>query len=58
MDKLDRLELGVIYIGNDEKGLIENKEELFTTIPEKTNCRIYELDEETKKIKKEIDKNK
>ena len=56
MDKIDKLQLGVIYIGNDEKSLIENKEELFTTIPEKTNCRVYELDEETKKRKQEIEK--
>ncbi len=25
MDKLDKLQLGVIYIGNDEKSLIDNK---------------------------------
>ncbi len=53
MDKLDKLQLWVIYIGNDEKSLIDNKEDLFTTIPEKTNCRVYELDDEMKKIKKE-----
>ena len=52
MDKLDKLQLGVIYIGNDEKSLIDNKEDLFNTIPERTNCINYELDEETKKIKK------
>ena len=56
MDKLDRIELGVIYINNDEKYLIENKEDLFTTIPERTNCRIFELDEETKQKRKEIEK--
>lgn len=44
MDKLDKLQLGVIYIGNNEKCLIDNKEDLFTTILEKTNCRIYEFD--------------
>ena len=36
--------------------MIENQEELFNTIPEKTNCRVYELDEETKKRKQEIEK--
>lgn len=56
MDKLDRIELGVIYINNDEKCLIENKEDLFTTIPERTNCRIFKLDEETKQKRKEIEK--
>ena len=55
MGKIDKLELGVIYIDNDEKCLLENKEELFTTIPEKTNCKIYELDEETKRTKQEIE---
>ncbi len=54
MDKIDKLQLGVIYIGNDEKCLLDNKEDVFTTIPEKTNCRVYELDEETKKRKEEI----
>ena len=58
MNKLDRIELGVIYINNDEKCLIENKEDLFTTIPERTNCRIFELDEGTKQKRKEIEKQK
>ena len=53
MDKIDKLQLGVIYIGNNEKCLIDNKEDLFNTIPERTNCIIYELDEETKKKKLE-----
>ena len=53
MDKIDKLQLGVIYIGNNEKCLIDNKEDLFNTIPERTNCRVYELDEETKNKKLE-----
>ena len=53
MDKIDRIQLGVIYIGNDEKCLLDNKEEVFTTIPERTNCRVYELNEEIKKKKLE-----
>ena len=53
MDKIDRIQLGVIYIGNDEKCLLDDKEEVFTSIPERTNCRIYELDEETKNKKLE-----
>ena len=32
MDKLDKLQLGVIYIGNNEKCLIDNKEDLFIHI--------------------------
>ena len=54
MDKIDKLQLGVIYIGNNEKCLLDNKEDVFNSIPEKINCRIYELDEETKKRKEEI----
>ena len=53
MDKIDRIQLGVIYIGNDEKCLLDNEEEVFTSIPERTNCRVYELDEETKNKKLE-----
>ena len=55
-DKLDTLELGVIYIGKNEKCLIDNKEDLFNTIPERTNCITYELDEDIKKRKLEIEK--
>ena len=36
-------------LGNDEKSLIDNKEDLFTTIPEKTNCRTFIFDKEEKK---------
>lgn len=49
MNKLDKIQLGVIYLGNDEKSLIDNKEDLFTTIPEKTNCRTFIFDKEEKK---------
>ena len=41
---------------NNEKCLIDNKEDLFNTIPERTNCIIYELDEDIKKRKLEIEK--
>ena len=53
MDKIDRIQLGVIYIGNDEKCLLGNEEEVFTSIPKRTNCRVYELDEKTKNKKLE-----
>ena len=56
MDKIDKLQLGVIYIGNNEKCLIDNKEDLFNTISERTNCITYELDEDIKKRKLEIEK--
>lgn len=49
MKKIDKIQLGVIYIGNNEKCLLDNKKDLFTTIPEKTNCITYVLDEETRK---------
>ena len=55
MDKLDRLQLGVIYINDGEKTLLENKDELFTTIPERTNSQVYEIDEDIKKRKEEIE---
>ncbi len=57
MDKIEKLQLGVIYIGNNEKCLIDNKEDLFNTIPERTNCITYELDEEIKKKKLESIEN-
>ena len=60
MDKIDKIELGAIYITKDTKCLLDNKEDLFTSIPERTDCRIYELDDETKnkklKIQEEIEK--
>ena len=56
MDKIDKLQLGIIYIGNNEKCLIDNKEDLFNTIPDRTNCITYELDEDIKKRKLEIEK--
>ena len=55
MDKLDRLQLGVIYINDGEETLLENKDELFTTIPERTNSRVYEIDEDIRKRKEELE---
>ncbi|MGM9849644.1 MAG: recombinase family protein [Bacilli bacterium] len=53
-EDLNTIEVGVIYIGNNEKCLIDNKDDLFNTIPERTNCRVYGLDEETKRKKIEV----
>ena len=53
MDKIEKIELGVIYIKNGDKALIDDKDDLFNTIPERTNCTIYELDEELKQSKEE-----
>ena len=55
MNKLDRLQLGVIYINDGEETLLENKDELFTTIPERTNSRVYEIDEDIRKRKEELE---
>ena len=54
MNKIEKIKLGAIYITKDTKCLLDNKVDLFTSIPERTNCRIYELDEETLKKKQEI----
>ena len=56
MSNKDRIELGVIYINNREKYLLDNLDDAFNTIPEKVNCITYELDEETKNKKLEINK--
>ncbi len=54
MNKIEKIKLGAIYITKNTKCLLDNKVDLFTSIPERTNCRIYELDEETLKKKQEI----
>ena len=56
MSKKDRIELGVIYINKGEKCLLDNLEDAFNTIPERVNCITYELDEETKNKKLEVNK--
>ena len=60
MNNPKTLELGVICIKKDTKCLLEKREELFNSIPEKTSVRTFELDDETKKKKletlKEIEK--
>ena len=54
MNKIEKIKLGAIYITKNTKCLLDNKVDLFTSIPERTNCRIYELDEETLKKNQEI----
>jgi predicted secreted protein len=56
MDNLEKIQLGVIYINKDEKSLIDNEEDLFNSIPQRTNCRTYILDEETRKRKEDVQK--
>jgi len=54
MNKIEKIKLGAIYITKDTKCLLDDKVDLFTSIPERTNCRIYELDEDTLRKKQEI----
>ena len=56
MNKIEKIKLGAIYITKNTKCLLDNKVDLFTSIPERTNCRIYELDQEILKEIKEYDK--
>ena len=51
MDNIEKIELGVIYINNNEKCLLNNKEDVFNSIPERVNNNIYVLDEEIRKKK-------
>ena len=51
MDKVEKMELGIIYIKEGEETLIDDKADLFNTIPVRTNCTIYEMDEELKQRK-------
>ena len=54
MNKIEKIKLGAIYITKDTKCLLDDKVDLFTSIPERTNCRIYEFDEDTLRKKQEI----
>ena len=47
------MELWIIYIKEGEETLIDDKADLFNTIPARTNCTIYEMDEELKQRKEE-----
>ena len=53
MDNVEKMELGIIYIKEGEETLIDDKADLFNTIPARTNCTIYEMDEELKQRKEE-----
>lgn len=56
MDKLEQIQLGVIYVKDGYKSVLENEEDVFEYLPEHgIKSRTYELDEETKKLKKEIE---
>ena len=51
MKKQDNLKLGIIYVKDNTKTYLEDKYDLFNSIPERTNSSVYKLDEETKKKK-------
>ena len=56
MDKLEQIQLGVIYVKDGDKSVLENEEDVFEYLPDHgIKSRTYELDEETKKLKKEIE---
>lgn len=56
MDKLEQLKLGVIYVNEGDKSILENEEEVLEYIPPVVNFTEYELDEETRKKREEIEK--
>lgn len=56
MGKLEQLKLGVIYVKEGDKSILENEEEVFEYIPPVVNSTEYELDEETRKKREQIEK--
>ena len=49
MDKLEQLKLGVIYVNDGDKSILENEENVFEYLPPVVNSTEYELDEKTRK---------
>ena len=56
MDKLEQLKLGVIYVNDGDKSILENEEDVFEYLPPVVNSTEYELDEETRKKREQIEK--
>lgn len=56
MDKLEQLKLGVIYVNEGDKSILENEEDVFEYLPPVVNSTEYELDEETRKKREQIEK--
>jgi len=56
MDKIEQLKLGVIYVKDGDKSILEDEENVFEYIPPVVNSTEYELDEETRKKREEIEK--
>ena len=51
MQPKDKLKLGIIYVKDNTKTYLEDTNDLFNSLPERTNNNIYMLDEETRKKK-------
>ncbi len=56
MDKIDKLKLGVIYVNDGDKSILENEEDVFEYLPPVVNSTEYELDEESRKKREQIEK--
>ena len=56
MDKLEQLKLGVIYVKDGDKSILENEEDVFEYLPPVVESTEYELDEETRKKREQIEK--
>ena len=56
MDKIDQLKLGVIYVNEGDKTKLENEEDIFEYIPPVVTSTEYELDEERRKKREQIEK--
>ena len=56
MDKIEQLKLGVIYVKDGDKSILEDEENVFEYIPPVVNSTEYELDEESKKKREQIEK--
>ena len=56
MDKLEQLKLGVIYVNDGDKSILENEEDVFEYLPPVVNSTEYELDKETRKKREQIEK--
>ena len=48
MNKIEKIKMGVIFVKNDDKTCLDNKEEIFEYIPPVVNETIYESDQATK----------
>ena len=56
MDKLERLKLGVIYVIDGDKSILEDEENVFEYIPPVVNSTEYELDEKFRKKREQMKK--